>query len=30
VQTEDVQALLPWLDWAETQVKAEYASLAAE
>jgi len=30
VQTEDVQALLPWLDWAETQVRAEFASLAAE
>jgi phosphoserine aminotransferase len=30
VQTDDVQALLPWLDWAETQVRTEYASLAAE
>jgi phosphoserine aminotransferase len=30
VQTADIEALLPWLDWAETQVKAEFASLAAE
>jgi len=30
VQTADIKALLPWLDWAEAQVRTEYASLAAE
>jgi phosphoserine aminotransferase len=30
VQTPDIEALLPWLDWAEAQVKSDYASLAAE
>jgi phosphoserine aminotransferase len=30
VETGDILALLPWLDWAEAQVRAEYAALAAE
>jgi len=30
VETADIVALLPWLDWAESQVQAEYATLAAE
>jgi len=30
VETSDIAALLPWLDWAAAQVKAELLSLAAE
>jgi phosphoserine aminotransferase len=30
VQTEDIAALLPWLDWAYAQIAAEHAELAAE
>ncbi len=30
VETSDIAALLPWLDWAAAQVAAEHASLAAE
>jgi phosphoserine aminotransferase len=30
VETADIEKLLPWLDWAETQVRAEYAAQAAE
>ncbi len=30
VETSDITALLPWLDWAAAQVKAEHATLAAE
>jgi phosphoserine aminotransferase len=29
VETADIVALLPWLDWAASQVAAEHASLAA-
>jgi len=29
VETRDIEALLPWLDWAASQVQAEHASLAA-
>jgi phosphoserine aminotransferase len=30
VETADIVALLPWLDWAAAQVKADYVNLAAE
>ena len=30
VETSDIAALLPWLDWAAAQLTAEHASLAAE
>ncbi len=30
VETADIEALLPWLDWACAQVEAEYAPQAAE
>jgi phosphoserine aminotransferase len=30
VETSDIAALLPWLDWAAAQVKAEYSKRAAE
>ncbi len=30
VETADIAALLPWLDWAEARVAAEYAARAAE
>ena len=30
VETSDIEALLPWLDWAASQVASEHASLAAE
>ena len=30
VEAADIAALLPWLDWAEAQVAAEYAARAAE
>ena len=30
VETSDIEALLPWLDWAANQVRAEHSSLAAE
>jgi phosphoserine aminotransferase len=30
VETDDIRALLPWLDWAEAQLRAQHASLAAE
>ncbi len=30
VETRDVEALLPWLDWAEAQVRAEHVRSAAE
>jgi phosphoserine aminotransferase len=30
VDTADIERLLPWLDWAEAQVRAEHAARAAE
>jgi phosphoserine aminotransferase len=30
VDTADIEKLLPWLDWAEAQVRAEHAAQAAE
>jgi phosphoserine aminotransferase len=30
VETSDIKSLLPWLDWAEAQVRAEYTAQAAE
>ncbi len=30
VETADIEALLPWLDWAEQQVRAEFGAQAAE
>ncbi|HEX4260605.1 MAG TPA: phosphoserine aminotransferase, partial [Acetobacteraceae bacterium] len=30
VETSDIAALLPWLDWAEAEAAAEHLSLAAE
>ncbi len=30
VETSDIAALLPWLDWAAAQVKSEYSKQAAE
>ncbi len=30
IETSDIEKLLPWLDWAEAQVRAEYAAQAAE
>jgi len=30
IETSDIEKLLPWLDWAEAQMRAEYAAKAAE
>jgi phosphoserine aminotransferase len=30
VETADIEALLPWLDWAEQQTRAEFGRQAAE
>jgi phosphoserine aminotransferase len=30
VETADIEALLPWLDWAEEQVRSEFSAQAAE
>jgi len=30
VETADIEKLLPWLDWAEAQLRAEFKTLAAE
>jgi phosphoserine aminotransferase len=30
IETSDIEKLLPWLDWAEAKMRAEYAAKAAE
>jgi len=30
IETSDIEKLLPWLDWAEAQMRAEYAAKTAE
>jgi phosphoserine aminotransferase len=30
IETSDIEKLLPWLDWAEAQMRADYAAKAAE